>query len=98
MSRMQLSSLAQAIKDFNKLLNPYIKQRKVELRKTNAKQLLRPAHFSNYGENSYVQGIIRQVWNGVNKLLKFTRSFCIQFDDYLALLLAMDYELPTSWS
>ena len=96
MSRMQLSSLAQSIKDFNKQLNPYIKQRKVELRKTKAKQLLRPAHFISYGESSYVQGIIRQVKNGANKRSKFTRSFAIQYRDYLIASLVIGNGLRAS--
>ncbi|XP_057300018.1 uncharacterized protein LOC130630515 isoform X2 [Hydractinia symbiolongicarpus] len=83
MSRLQLSSLSQSANDFNKQLNPLVKQRKVEIRKNKCKQLLRPTHFIKYGESKFVQHLISQVQKGVTKRSQFTRSFAIQFRDYL---------------
>ena len=51
MSRSQLTVLSQAIEDFNKELNPLIKQRKVEVRQMKRENLLSAYHFIRYGRS-----------------------------------------------
>ena len=54
MSRSQLTVPNQAIVDFNKELNPLIKQRKVEVRQMKRENLLLADHFIRYGRSSFI--------------------------------------------
>ena len=87
MSRMQLQVLEQAIGDFNKELNPLIKQRKVTIRGDKLKQLLLPSHFIKYGRSKAVQALLKVFsefrTSPKSCKQKLTRKFAIQFRDYL---------------
>ena len=81
MSRQILHLLDYCISDFNKELNPFIKQRKVDVRQHKVRYLLLPSHFIDYGRSRHVQKLV----NVANKEKKehFSKSFAIQFRDYL---------------
>ena len=87
MSRIQLSYLEDTISDFNKELNPLIKQRKIDVRREKVRNLLTPTHFINYGRSSCIQGLL-EVYNRFKKApkstaTKLTRKFATQFRDYI---------------
>ena len=73
MSRSQLTVLNQAIEDFNKELNPLIKQRKVEVRQMKRENLLFADHFIRYGRSFSIQKMIKMVSNSQKG---FTKKFC----------------------
>ena len=51
MTRLSLHHLDDAISDLNKLFQPFIKQRKVDVRREKARNLLHPKHFISYGNS-----------------------------------------------
>ena len=59
MSRTHLQLLENCISDFNKDLNPYIKQRKGSVRKEKLKPLLLPSYFISYGRNQVIQNMLK---------------------------------------
>ena len=81
MSRQQLHAFEDTLADFNKELNPYIKQRKVDVRRFKVKNLLLPSHFIAYGRSDHVQNLIKVYANW--KESNLTQSYAIRFRDYL---------------
>ena len=61
MSRYQLTVLNQAIENFNKELNPLIKQQKVKVRQIKRENLLFADHFVRYGGGSIIRKMIKIV-------------------------------------
>ena len=59
MSRYQIQLLSEAIDDYNKELNPLIKQRKIDVRRNKFDHLLKPVHFIKYGQSQFVQTLIK---------------------------------------
>ena len=93
MSRSQMTVLNQAIEDFNKELNPLIKQRKVEVRQMKRENLLFADHFIRYGRSSFIQKMIKMVSNSRKG---FTKKFAINFRDYLITSLVINNGLRAS--
>lgn len=67
--------------DFNKELNPLIKQRKVEVRENKRKNLLTADHFIRYGRSAYHQKLLNAHLKPSSQT--FTKQFAINFRDYL---------------
>ncbi|XP_057297196.1 uncharacterized protein LOC130626107 isoform X2 [Hydractinia symbiolongicarpus] len=95
MSRVQLQILSDTIKDFNKQLNPFIKQRKVQVRRLKVKHLLHPQHFINFGQSEYVQTLISKAENR-DKHCQYTKRFAQNFRDYLIASLVIGNGLRAS--
>ena len=96
MSRMQMQTLEQSVSDFNKELNPHIKQRKVEVRRQKVRQLLRPEHFIAYGQSTFVQGLIKESNKSNKSTMIFTKNFSLQYRDYLIASLVIGNGLRAS--
>ena len=88
MSRTHLKLLQDCVINFNKDLNPFIKQRKFTVRCENVRHLLFPAHFIKHGRSTAIQDLLNAfdqfksaALTQVSKTL--TLTFAIQFRDYL---------------
>ena len=79
MSRQDLHFIEDAISDFNKCLTPFIKQRKVDVRRQKARNLLLPSHFIAYGKSPHIQNFLRLP----NLKQMLTKSTAVQFRDFL---------------
>ena len=100
MSRNELSHLEKAVEDFNKELNPHIKQRKIDVRRNKVCHLLTPDHFIRYGRSKLVQNLIH-VYAEFKKqpksqIKRMTRQFAIQFRDFLIASLCIGNGLRAS--
>ena len=100
MSRQQLNLLEKAVEDFNKELNPYIKQRKVEIQMMKLKQLLLPSHFISYGRNSAIQRVVQYYEEFKKNPVKFhrtaNRQMALNFRNYLITSLVIGNGLRAS--
>ena len=92
MNTLQLHLLEESVTDYNKNLNPFIKQRKVEIRKENLKHLLTPLHFIKFGRSDYTQKMIKKCneYQKAKQKKSPTKAFCIQFRNYLITSLTID--------
>ena len=93
MTRSQLTVLSQAIEDFNKELNPLIKQRQVEVRQMKRENLLFADHFIRYCRSPFIQKMIKVVSNSQEDFTKFA----INFRDYLTTTLVINNGLRASY-
>ena len=96
MSRAQIQLLSETITDFNKELNPFIKRRKVDVRRNKVKQLLTPGHFIKYGQSEFVQQLISTVKRDKQRSKMITSEFARQFRDYLITSIAITNGLRPS--
>ena len=100
MSRSQLHLLDESITDFNKDLNPHIKQRKVDVRREKVRQLLLASHFVSYGRSEAIQNLLSlyEQHKGPSKNIrkKLSRTVAIQFRDYLIASLVIGNGLRAS--
>ena len=100
LKRFQLQMVEQAMTDFNKDLNPHIKQRKIDVRRDKVKQLFLPSHFIRYGHSEVVQNLIGIFHNYKKNPKKYrkllTRKIAIQFRDYLIASLVIGNGLRAS--
>ena len=87
MSRSQLHFLDESMTDFNKDLNPHIRQRKVDVGREKVRQLLLASHFVSYGKSEAIQNMLSlyEQHKGPSKNIrkKLSRTVVIQFRDYL---------------
>lgn len=92
MNTLQLHLLEESVTDYNKNLNPFIKQRKVEIRKENLKHLLTPLHFIKFGRSDYTQKMIKKCneYQKAKQKMSPTKAFCMQFRNYLITSLTID--------
>ena len=105
MSRTHLKLLQDCVNDFNKEFNPFIKQRKVTVRFEKVRHLLYPAHFIKHGRSKVIQDLLNSFHQfesaapiQVSKTI--TRTFAIQFRDYLitSLVIANGLDHQTLYS
>ena len=105
MSRTHLKLLQDCVNNFNKELNPFIKQRKVTVRCEKVRHLLFPGHFIKHGRSTAIQDLLNSFDQfksatpiQVSKTL--TRTFAIRFRDYLitSLVIANGLEHQTLYS
>ena len=101
MLRTHLKLLEDCVNDFNKELNPFIKQRKVTVRREKVRCHLFPAHFIKYGRSTAIQDLLKcydQFKNAAQTQVskKLTRTFVIQFRDYLITSLVIGNGLRAS--
>ena len=93
-NRKQMDLIEKSVEDFNKELNPLIKQRKVDVREEKRKNLLTSDHFVRYGRSNFVQKLIKTSKNNLTKI--FSKQFCINFRDYLITSLVIGNGLRAS--
>ena len=101
MSRTHLKLLEDCVNDFNKELNPFLKQKKVTVWCEKVRHLLFPAHFIKYGRSTAIQDLLNcydQFKNAAPTQVskKLTGSLTIQFRDYLITSLVIGNGLRAS--
>ena len=82
MSRDHFRILEESIEDWNSRLKPLIRQRRIDLRKEKAKQLMTPKHMIAYGRSTFVQKLIKSI-NDLSESSKSTKRFAVKVRDYL---------------
>ena len=105
MSRTHLKLLQDCVNNFNKELNPFIKQRKVTVRCEKVRHLLFPAHFIKHGRSTAIQDPLNSFDQFKSAALiqvskTLTRTLAIRFRDYLitSLVIANGLEHQTLYS
>ena len=98
MSRLEISLLSEAINDFNKELNPHVKQRKVDVRRQKVKVLIGPNHFIRYGRSQFIQNLVKSYKRFLSaaERKKITRKFALEFRDYIIASLCIGNGLRAS--
>lgn len=96
-----LKLLEDCVNNFNKKLNPFIKQRKVTAGREKVRYLLFPAHFIKYGQSTAIQDLLNcydQFKNAAPTQVskKLTRTFAVPFRDYLITSLVIGNGLRAS--
>lgn len=85
--------LEEAVSDFNKDLNPLIKQRKVEVRHYKRNNLMTVNHFLKFGKSDFVQNLISHCSSNQGP---FSIGYSIDFRNYLIASLVIGNGLRAS--